>query len=162
MDHQAFAAVKLSMTETPPRPAPSFDTLAAEASAAAGLNPAKGRSALVQALGLLDAHGDRDAMARLYSAVPGAEDAAASPEAKPRGGGGLFGGMMRSAGGVSGKAMADAMGLRERLKKQGLDDAALTRAARALRDRVKAATGRDLLGEALASVPGVGRLIAGD
>lgn len=162
MDRQAFAAVKAAMTEAPARTAPPFDTLAETAVGRAGVPAEAGRSVLVQALGLLEKHADPHRMAALYVAIPGAEDVAVSKAAKPRAGGGLFGGVMRSAGGVSGAAMADAMGLLDRAKKQGLDQETLKALAQALRGEVRAATGRDLLGEALKSVPGVGRMLAGD
>ena len=66
---------------------------------------------------------------------------------------------MASAGGVSGAAVAEAMGLLDRLRSEGVDKAALKRLLPAARDRVRAATGRDLLGEAVRSVPGVGPLL---
>ena len=68
-------------------------------------------------------------------------------------------GLMASAGGVSGAAVADAMGLLERLKDEGVDKAALKRLLPAARGVVRTATGCDLLGEAVRSVPGVGPLL---
>jgi len=70
--------------------------------------------------------------------------------------------LMKSTGGLSGAAIADAMGLLDRLKKAGVDKDDLKRLLPAARDRVRDATGRDLLGEAVKTVPGVGPLLGGD
>lgn len=119
------------------------------------------RLALAGALGLLDKHADMDGMVALYGAVPGARDLATSPEGKPRSGGGLFGGLMKSAGGLSGAAMADAMGLLSRLNKAGVEKADLKMLLPVAEAWVRQHTGRDLLRDALASVPGVGPLLEG-
>lgn len=138
--------------------APTFDALVSAAAAEAGLTEAQGRAALTGALGLLDRHAGRDALADLYATVDGAEVAARSKAAeRPRRG--LFGGIMASAGGVSGAAVAEAMGLLEKLKDEGVDKAALKRLLPAAREVVRSVTGRDLLGEAVKSVPGVGPLL---
>ena len=136
----------------------SFDDLIATSAAASGLTMDQTRAALTGALGLLDKHANAADMAALYQAVPDAEVVAQSSEARPRGGG-LLGGLMKSAGGVSGKAVADAMGLLDRLKDQGVGKDDLKRLLPAARDQVRAATGRDLLGDAVRSVPGVGALL---
>lgn len=139
-------------------PTLTFDAVIAAAAADAGLTGGQARAALTGALGLLDRHAGRDALAALYAAVDGAEAAARSKAAeRPRRG--LFGGIMASAGGVSGAAVAEAMGLLDRLKDEGVDKAALKRFLPAARERVRAVTGRDLLGEAVRSVPGVGPLL---
>ncbi|MFC5344253.1 hypothetical protein ACETK8_00110 [Brevundimonas staleyi] len=139
-------------------PAFCFDQIVASAAASAGLTEAQGQVALIGALGLLDRHAGREPLAALYAAVPGAE-AAARSKAAERPKRGLFGGLMASAGGVSGAAVAEAMGLLERLKEAGVDKAALKRLLPAARETVRAATGRDLLGEAVKSVPGLGPLL---
>ncbi|WP_421730025.1 hypothetical protein [Brevundimonas sp.] len=139
----------------------SIEALIAQAAEGAGLDLDQARAALVGALGLLDKHaqtGPRDAF---YAAVPGAEALAGSDEAKPRAGG-LFGGLMKSTGGLSGAAIADAMGLLDRLKRQGVDKPELKRVLPAARERVRAATGQDLLGDAVKSIPGVGALLGAD
>ena len=136
----------------------TFDAVVSAAAAPAGLTDAQAAGALTGALGLLDRHAGRDALAALYAAVDGAEAAARSKAAeRPRRG--LFGGIMASAGGVSGAAAAEAMGLLDGLRDQGVDKAALKRLLPAARERVRAATGRDLLGEAVRSVPGVGPML---
>jgi len=116
---------------------------------------------LAGALGLLDKHAAAEPMAALYQAVPGAQALATSPEGRSKSGGGLFGGIMKSAGGVSGAAIADAMGLLSRLQKRGVEKADLKTLLPVVEDWVRVRTGRDLLREALASVPGVGPLLDG-
>ena len=136
----------------------SFDALIEGVASATGLDAEQVRAALVGAIGLLEKHADRDRLDPLYAAIPEAEALARSAEAKPRGGG-LFGGIMKSTAGLSGAAIADAMGLLDRLKTHGVDKDDLKRLLPAARDQVRAATGRDLLGEAVKSVPGVGGLL---
>lgn len=123
------------------------------------LEPDQARFVLAGALGLLDKHAAPEKMTALYVAVPSAHALASTPEARPKPGGGLFGGLMKSAGGLSGAAMADAMGLLSRLKKQGIEKADLKAALPLAEEWVRVRTGQDLLGEALASVPGVGPLL---
>lgn len=138
--------------------APSFNAIVAAAAVEAELTETQALAALAGALGLLDRHAGREPLAALYAAIPDARAIARSRAAeRPRRG--LFGGIMASAGGVSGAAVAEAMGLLERLKDQDVDKAALKRLLPAARDAVRAATGRDLLGEAVRSVPGVGPLL---
>lgn len=138
----------------------TFDTLIAHAADASALTPDQTRTALTGALGLLDKHADREPLAELYAALPGAEEAARSSDARPRGGG-LFGGLIKSAGGVSGAAIADAMGALDRMKRVGVDKDALKRLLPIARDQVMRATGRDLLGDVIRTVPGVGPLLGG-
>jgi len=130
-------------------------------SSQARLDPGQARAVLAGALGLLDKHAARAPMDALYAAIPGAQALAASPEARVKPGGGLFGGLMKSAGGLSGAAIADAMGMLKQLQRQGVEKADLRAALPVAEAWVLARTGRDLLGEALASVPGVGALLAG-
>jgi len=136
----------------------TFDTVVSTAARTADLTEAQAQTALTGALGLLDRHAARERLAALYAAVVGAE-AAARSKAAERPKRGLFGGLMASAGGVSGAAVAEAMGLLDRLKDEGVDKAALKRLLPAAREAVRSATGRDLLGEAVKSVPGVGPLL---
>jgi hypothetical protein len=129
-----------------------------QAAARAGLEMDQTEAALVGALGLLEKHADVEARDAFYDAVPGAQALALSPGAKPRGGG-LMGGLMKSAGGVSGAAIGDAMGLLDRLKRVGVGKDELRRLLPAAREAVRQATGRDWLGEAVKTVPGVGALL---
>lgn len=138
-----------------------IDTIIAGAAADTGFDPQIARTVLAAALGLLDKHGNREAMERIYHEIDGARLLASSLEAKPKAGGGLFGGVMRNAGGLSGKAMSDAMGVFASLKEQGIGKKHLKRVLPAARERVLAGTGRDLFGEAVQSVPGIGALLQG-
>lgn len=137
-----------------------IDDVIAGAAVKAGLSPEQARTALVSALGLLEKHAEPEALTALYAAVPGAQALARSDEARPPRGG-LMGGLMKSAGGLSGKAIGDAMAVLGRLEKIGVDRDALKRLLPAARDRIKAATGRDWLGEVVKTVPGVGSLLGG-
>ena len=139
----------------------TIDRLVSAAARAANLEDAQARAALTGALGLLDRHASVDSRDALYSAIPGAAALARSDAARPRGGG-LFGGLMKSAGGVSGAAISEAMGLLNQLKKVGVDKADLKRLLPAAREEVRVATGRDLLGDAVRSMPGVGAMLGDD
>lgn len=130
-----------------------------KAAETAGLDQAHAWAAMSAALGLLHKHAQPTALQPLYDAVEGAELLARSDEAKPTAGGGLFGGVLKSAGGVSGQAMADAMGAMDRMKKQGVSSDALKRLLPAARQALEAATGRDVLGQAIETVPGLGGLL---
>lgn len=139
----------------------NFDTVVRGAALKADLSEDQAKAALTGALGLLDRHAGRETVVALFDAVPGAEAAARSEgAARPRRG--LFGGIMAGAGGLSGKAMAEVMGLLDQLSDRGVDKAALKRVLPAAREIVRDATGRDLLGEAVRSVPGVGPMLGDD
>ncbi len=138
----------------------TFAALSDAAADDAGLDRESARAALTAALGLLDRHAGRETLVALYDAVAGAE-AAARSEAAARPRRGLFGGLIAGAGGLSGKAVAEAMGLLEALEPHGIGKAEMKRLLPAARDRVRDATGRDLLGDAVRSVPGVGPLLGG-
>lgn len=138
----------------------SVEHVIAAASAKAGLTQEQGEAALTSALGLLDKHADADALAGFYAVTPGAEALARSDAAKPPRGG-LMGGLMKSAGGLSGKAIGDAMAVLARLEKIGVGRDDLKRLLPAARDEIRTATGRDWLGEVVKTVPGVGALLGG-
>lgn len=125
------------------------------------LDQSQARAVLADALSLLDKHAAAEPMAALYRAVPGAEALARSPDGRVKSGGGLFGGLMKSAGGLSGAAIADAMGLQQALRRRGIEKSDLKAALPLAESWVEVRTGRDLLGEALASVPGIGPMLAG-
>lgn len=145
----------------PARPL-SMSEWVAQTAEAAGLPQTHVWAAMTAALGLLDKHATPDAMQPLYDCIEGAERLARSEEAKPRPGGGLFGGVLKGAGGLSGQAMADAMGVLERLKRQGVSKDELKRLLPAARRAVREATGRDLLGRGVETVPGVGGLLGAE
>ena len=136
----------------------SIGDVLSQAAAKAGLDIDQAGAVLVGALGLLEKHAEVEARDAFYAAVPGAAELARSPEARPRGGG-LMGGLMKSAGGVSGAALGVAMGLLDRLKKAGVGKDDLKRLLPAARDAITRATGRDWLGEAVRTIPGVGALL---
>ncbi|QTN19884.1 hypothetical protein HZ989_02045 [Brevundimonas sp. AJA228-03] len=136
----------------------TFDDLTGLSAADAGLSRDQARIALTGALGLLDRHAAHETLVALFEAVPGAE-AAARSEGAARPKRGPFGGLIAGAGGLSGKAVAEAMGLLDRLEEVGVSKADLKRLLPAARDLIRARTGRDLLGEAVRSVPGVGPLL---
>lgn len=145
----------------PARPL-SMSEWVSRAAQASGMEEARVWAAMTAALGLLDKHGEPGALQSLYDCVEGAERLARSDEARPHAGGGLFGGVMKATGGLSGQAMADAMGVLERLKKQGVPKDDLKRLLPAARQAIQAATGRDLLGAVVTTVPGVGGLLGAD
>lgn len=145
----------------PARPL-SMSEWVSEAAAVAGLEEADAWTAMTAALGLLDKHADPEAMQATYDCIEGAERLARSEEAKPKAAGGLFGGVMKAAGGLSGQAVADAMGVMDRLRRRGVSKDQLKRLLPAARRTLQDATGRDLLGEAITTVPGVGALLGAD
>jgi hypothetical protein len=134
-----------------------IDDLIAKAAAATRLDAAQARTALAGALALIDRHGDRTKVASLYSAVPGAqalagEGAGVLPKA------GLMGGLMAK---VAGGPAADGMALMGRLQKDGISMEDLKTLLPVAMDWVRQTTGRDLLRDVAASIPGVGQMLAG-
>lgn len=118
---------------------------------------------LTFALGLVDRHAAPEAARRLYDAVPGSEALARSPAAGPqKSSGGLFSGLMRGAAGLSGPAISEAMGAADALKKDGVDRDTLSRTLKATRRAVEFKTGHDFVGDALKTIPGVGKLMGAD
>lgn len=116
------------------------------------------RPALTAALGLFDKHAGKDELAAFYGAVAGTEAQARSQEARPRPAG-LLGGVLKNAGGLSGATIADGMGFLNRMSRLGIQRSSLRKMLSSARKRIKAATGRDLLGDVLHSMPGVSALL---
>ncbi len=140
-----------------------IEELFGEAAAKTGLSQSQVIAALAGALGLIRKHAEPAKVQALFQAVPGTQDLAeAGAEAAPKGGGGLFGGIMKAAGGAGGAAMSDAMALQGRLQKQGLGTDELKRPLPVARAFVQQKTGKDLLGDTLRSIPGVGGMLGGD
>ena len=127
-----------------------------------GLDVDKVTRILTLALGLIDRHASPDVAKRLYDAVPGSEALAKSPAAGPQKSGGLFSGLMRGAAGLSGPAISEAMGAADTLKKDGVDRDTLSKTLKATRRAVEFKTGHDFVGDALKTIPGVGKLLGGD
>ncbi|MGZ8364294.1 MAG: hypothetical protein ACXW3D_09955 [Caulobacteraceae bacterium] len=130
-----------------------MDELVKRAAAITGLSEAQTRQALAQALSLMKTHADPAKMRELFAAAPETEVLAA--EAPPKKSGGLLGGLMKGMGGAGGAALADAMQMGKSLMAQGVSADALKRLLPVATEWVRERTGRDLLGEALASVPGL-------
>ena len=138
-----------------------IEELFGEAAARTGLKEPQVIAALAGALGLIRKHADPAKAQALFAAVPGTADLAeAGAEAAPRTGG-LLGGLMKAAGGSGGAAMSDAMALQGRLQKLGVSTEALKQLLPVARAFVERRTGRDLLGDTLRSIPGVGGLLGG-
>ncbi|RZJ44646.1 MAG: hypothetical protein EON87_09415 [Brevundimonas sp.] len=127
-----------------------------------GLDADKVTRILTLALGLIDRHAAPDSARRLYDAVPGSEALAKSPAGGPQKSGGLFSGIMRGAAGLSGPAISEAMGAADVLKKDGVDRDTLSKTLKATRRAVEFKTGHDFVGDALKTIPGVGKLLGGE
>ena len=139
-----------------------LDELFTEATAKTRLNERQVIAALAGALGLIRKHGDPAKVQALFAGVPGTADlAAAGGEAAPKSGG-LLGGLMKAAGGAGGAAMSDALALQTRLNKQDVHSDDLKQLLPVARAFVQRKTGKDLLGETLRSIPGVGGMLGGD
>jgi hypothetical protein len=136
-----------------------IEQLLPEATAKTGLSEAQTRAALSGSLGLIRKHGDPAKVRALFDGVPGASAWAAEGEAAlPKPKGGLFGGLAKAAGGA---AAPDALALMGRLKDQGISSSSLQALLPVARGFVRERTGRDLLGDALKSVPGAGSVLGG-
>ncbi|WP_369058159.1 hypothetical protein ABOZ73_10815 [Caulobacter sp. 73W] len=137
-----------------------IEDLIAEISARTPLNPDQARKALTGALSLIAKHGEPAKVAELFAAAPGAQALAAEGAVQPAKSG-LFGGLMKAAGGASGAAMSDGMAMMQSLSRAGVDQdglkAMLPVAGAWVRER---AGGRDLLNETLTSIPGVGGMLS--
>ena len=139
-----------------------IEALFPEAAAKTGLSETQVIAALAGSLGLIRKHADPAKAKALFTAVPGTADLAeAGSEAAPKSGG-LLGGLMKAAGGSGGAAMSDAMALQGRLQKQGVGLDELKRLLPVAREFVRRETGRDLLGDTLRSIPGVGGMLGAD
>lgn len=134
-----------------------IEDLIARSAQAAGIHPDKARTTLAAALGLMKTHADPAKLAELLRAVPGTEALAAEGQAaRPRKGGGLLGGLMKTVGGSGGAVLSDAMAMGAYLNAQGITNGQLKKLLPVAEDWVREKTGRDLLREVFMSVPGVG------
>jgi hypothetical protein len=133
-----------------------IEELLPEAAAKTGMNETQVLAALAGSLGLIKKHGDPARVQALFAGVPGTADLAdAGQAAAPKPKGGLFGGLAKAAGGA---AAPDALALLDRLKGQGVGAHDLKSLLPVARTFVQGRTGKDLLGDALRSVPGAGAL----
>ena len=137
-----------------------IEELFGEATAKTRLSETQVIATLSGSLGLIRKHADPGKVQALFAAVPGTADLAeAGAEAPPKKG--LFGGLMSAAGGAGGAAMSDAMALQGRLQKSGVRNEDLKQLLAVARAFVQRKTGKDLLGDTLRSIPGVGGLLGG-
>lgn len=137
-----------------------MDEIVSAGVTATGLSEAQVRSTLAGALGLLERHAAQDKLDALYAAVPGAEAMARSPDARIPAPRGLFGGLIKSAGGVTGAAMADAMAMMDKAARAGVGRPQLKALLKAAEAEIAKECGHDVLREALMSIPGVGALLS--
>ena len=136
-----------------------IEDLLPEASAKTGLSETQVIAALAGSLGLMKKHGDPARVSALFAGVPGTSDLAeAGQAAAPAKKGGLFGGLAKAVGGA---AAPDALALMDRLKAQGVSSGDLQKLLPVARQFVQTRTGKDLLGDALKSIPGSGALLGG-
>jgi hypothetical protein len=139
----------------------SVQDLIGEIAAQTRLSPEQARKALAGALSLIEKHADPQKAADLMAVAPGAQALAAEGAGQPAKGG-LLGGLMKAAGGSGGAAMSDAMAMAQSLAKDGIEMSDLQALLPVAGRWVKAqADGRNLLKDALASVPGVGAMLGG-
>jgi hypothetical protein len=129
------------------------------ASIRAELDEGRVARVLTLALGLVERHASPETARALYAAIPGAEGLARSPEAGPQKSTGLFGGLLKSAAGLSGPAIGEAMGAADTLKREGVDKDTVTKVLKASRRAVEFKTGHDYVGDALKTIPGVDKVL---
>lgn len=139
-----------------------IEDLIAEAVDGARLSESQVLAALAGSLGLIEKHGEPGKVRALFDGVQGTADLAeAGAATASNSGGGLLGGMMKAAGGAGGAAISDALALQKRLNRLGVANEDLRRLLPLARGFIERRTGRDLLGDALKSIPGVGGLLGG-
>lgn len=137
-----------------------IEELVREAAAHAGLSEAQSTSALSGALYLIEKHGDPAKVREMFEAIPGSAEMASNGAALTANkGGGLMASLMTKAGGSGGAAMSDAMAMNQQLTRQGVTISDMQKILPLAMDWVRERTGRDLLREVLATVPGLGPLL---
>ena len=137
-----------------------IDELVRRAADKTGLSDEQARLGVSAALSLIQKHGDPAQVSTLFDAIPGAEALAVKGSVMTQQkSGGLLGGLMRGAGGTSGAAMSDAMALGQKLARQGVTVADMQNILPVAMEFVHEKTGRDLLRDVLASIPGLGPLL---
>jgi hypothetical protein len=135
-----------------------IEQLVSEAAKRTGLTADQARATLAGALALIRKHADPARAAELFKSVPGSDALAEAGSDALKTGGGLMGGLMKGLGGATGAALSDAAAMAARLSKQGVSTEAMRGLLPVAMDWVKAHTGRDLLRDVLASVPGLGKM----
>ena len=132
----------------------SFNAWVKQAAATADMPEDKARLVMKAALGMIHKYAADDARRDLYASVSGCKAAAQDSESRPKARKGLFSGMLGGLGGQRGAAMADGMGLLDRMSKQGITRSSMRKLLPAARSVVVSETGQDLFGRALATIPG--------
>ena len=131
-----------------------IDELIDQATAASRLSRAQVTRSLSASLGLIDKHADRTKAAELYAAVPGTQPLAAVGAKDVGKGKGLLGAAVPG-------PLGDAMGMLNLLKKDGISQDDLKQLLPVAMAFVQQRTGRDLLREVVATIPGVGAMLGG-
>lgn len=138
-----------------------IDELVGQAATHAGLSQDQARTALSAALYLIRKHADGGKVDELFGEITGAPALAEAGAALTPTKSGLMAGLLRGAGGVGGEAMSDAMAMNQQLTRQGITISDMQKILPLAMAWVKEKTGRDLLRETLATVPGLGPLLTG-
>ena len=137
-----------------------IEDLIARAASATGLQPEQARAGLSAALSLINKHGDAGQTNELFGAIPGSQTLAEEGDGMTaQKSGGLLGGLMKSVGGSGGAAMSDAMAMGPKLAKLGVTTADMQNMLPVAMAFVREKTGRDLLHDVLASIPGLGPML---
>ena len=129
-----------------------MDELIGRLSSAAGVDAATASKALGHILAFLRAEAPQDAVAKLIAAIPGAEEAIAEAGSSG-GGGGLLGGL----GGLMGGGGIMALG--GKLMGAGLPMGQIQPFSKELFAFGKEKAGEDVMGEIVASVPGLSQFV---
>ena len=139
-----------------------IEELVQDASTRTGLSLEQARLGLSAALALMEKHGEPAKVTELLDAIPGSAGLAAQGVAlTEQKSGGLMGGLMRNMGGAGGAAMSDAMAMGQKLARQGITTSDMQAILPVAMEFVRSKTGRDLLRDVLASIPGLGKMLAG-
>ena len=137
-----------------------IEELVQKAAAHTGLSLDQASGALSGALFLIDRHGEPDKVAALFDAIPGAAAMAAEGATLTASkGAGLMSGLMSKAGGAGGAAMSDGMAMNQQLTRRGVTISDMQKILPLAMAWVREKTGRDLLRDVLATIPGLGPLM---
>ena len=136
-----------------------IENLVTQAAAKSGLSTEQARLALSAAMALIQKHGDPEKVSDLLQAIPGADTLAAEGACLADGKAGLMTGLLRNVGGRGGAAMTDAMAMGPRLAREGVTTSDMQAIMPVAMGFVQEQSGRDLLRDVLASIPGLGKLL---
>lgn len=136
-----------------------IEDLVTQAAAKSGLSTEQARLALSAAMTLIQKHGDPEKVGELLRAIPGADKLAAEGACLAESKAGLMSGLLRNVGGAGGAAMTDAMAMGPKLAREGVTTSDMQAIMPVAMNFVQEHSGRDLLREVLASIPGLGKLL---